>query len=109
MAEKLIVGLCGILCAAPFLILGFWGRNSKTPLNFWSGDTSLSEKICDVAAYNRAMSRMYLFYGGVLLLTACFAIWSVAVVVSLWVAEFTLGLYLLYRCYKKLLVKYGRF
>ena len=108
MAEKMIVGFVGVLCAAPFLVMAVLGRNSQTPLNFWSGDRSLSEKVGDVSAYNQAMSRMYFIYGLILLLTAFLAVFHVMIVIVLWTVEFTLGLYVLYRRYQRFLAVYGK-
>jgi hypothetical protein len=108
MVEKLIVGLCGILCAVPFLFMSLFGRNGNYPLNFWSGDDSLEEKVADVKAYNRSMSLMYLVYGIILLVTACLAFWNIFVVIGLWCLEFSVGIYVLYRLYKKFLKQYGK-
>ena len=55
-----IVGLvCCLLCAFPFLVIGIYNRDSIEPVNFWSGDTSLKDKVKDVKGYNTEMTGFY--------------------------------------------------
>lgn len=52
-----IVGLVScLLCAVPFLIISVYNKDSKEPINFWSGDTSLKNKVKNVQDYNKEMA-----------------------------------------------------
>ena len=47
-----IVGLiAGIMCAFPFLVVSIYGKDSKEPISFWSGDTSLKSKVKNLPEY----------------------------------------------------------
>ena len=37
-----------LLCAFPFIIIGVFNRDSKGPINFWSGDKTLKDKVRDI-------------------------------------------------------------
>lgn len=40
-----IIGLVSsLLCALPFFIIAIYNQDSKEPINFWSGDTTLKAK-----------------------------------------------------------------
>lgn len=56
-----IVGLvfC-LMCAVPFLIISVTNKDSKEPINFWSGDTTLKSKVKNVAEYNNKMAALIL-------------------------------------------------
>ena len=108
MAEKVIMILCCVLCGLPFWILAAVGRKGKEPLNFWSGDESLKAKIEDVAAYNNAMGKMYFVYVSVFILSAVLAFFSMAVAVILLILNCTLGLFLIYKCYGRIVRRCGK-
>ena len=55
-----IVGLIScVMCAIPFLIIAAYNKDSKEPINFWSGDTTLKGKVRNVKDYNREMALLY--------------------------------------------------
>ena len=108
MAEKIIMILCCVLCGLPFWLLATVGRKGKEPLNFWSGDESLKAKIEDVAAYNNAMGKMYFVYGSIFMLSAVLAFFSMAVAVTLLILNCTLGLFLIYKCYGRIVRHCGK-
>ncbi len=55
-----IIGLVScLMCAVPFLIIGIYEKDSKEPINFWSGDTTLKSKVKDVCGYNKEMAVLY--------------------------------------------------
>ena len=83
MVGKIIALVSCLLCAVPFLIISIYNKDSKEPINFWSGDTSLKEKVADIKGYNKEMALLYL----------CF--------------DCTLGIFLMYRVYKKILKRYS--
>ena len=44
-----IVGLIAcFMSALPFFIISFYDKDSKEPINFWSGDTTLKSKVRNV-------------------------------------------------------------
>ena len=63
MAGRIISFISYLLCAIPFWAIAKFGKDSKDPISFWSGDTSLKGKVKDVPAYNREMARVYTIYG----------------------------------------------
>ncbi len=52
-----IIGLIScLMCAFPFFIIGIFNKDSKEPISFWSGDTTLKSKVKNVAEYNEKMA-----------------------------------------------------
>ena len=99
-----IVGLVSfLLCAVPFLIFACFGKNSSTPLCFWAGDNSLKDKVTDLTQYNQRMAKVYGRCAAAFLIDA--AVWLVAreAAMLLLGAECTVGFYVVYRAYKKIL------
>ena len=45
MVGKIIALVSCIMCALPFLIISVYNKDSKEPINFWSGDTTLKSKV----------------------------------------------------------------
>ena len=105
MAGRIISFICYMLCAIPFWGIAKFGKDSKDPISFWSGDTSLKGKIKDVPAYNREMARVYTIYGWAYFAAAVGgAIHPIAGVVVL-VLDL-IAIIFVYRAYKKILSKY---
>lgn len=103
-----IVGLvCCLLCAFPFLVIGIYNRDSIEPVNFWSGDTSLKDKVKDVKGYNTEMTGLYKKCAFFFLMDGIlFVIFPTAGIVLL-VLGCTVGIYLAYRIYKRILGRYS--
>lgn len=107
MIERIILCFCSLLCAFPFYAFPMIGKDSREPMSFWTGDTSLKGKVLDVKAYNLAMFRLYKKYGAVFVVAAvCSAVYPLAGLVIL-LLNSTLGIYLVYRKYKSILAKYS--
>ena len=107
MAARIIGFICYILCAVPFWVIAKCSINSKTPISFWSGDTSLKDKVKDVSAYNREMAVVYNRYGWCYAAAAVGgAVHPIAGVVIL-ALDCTVGIFLVYRAYKRILSKYS--
>ena len=103
-----IVGLvCCLLCAFPFLVVGIYDKDSSVPINFWSGDTTLKDKVRDVRGYNMEMAGLYkkcaLFF---LLAGVSYLAFPVAGIVLL-VFGCSAGIYLAYRCYQGILERFS--
>ena len=106
MAGRIIGFLCYMLCAIPFWAIAKFGKDSKDPISFWSGDTSLKGKVKDVAAYNREMARVYTIYGWAYFAAAVGgAIHPIAGITIM--ALDLIGIIFVYRAYKKILSQYS--
>ena len=106
MAGRIIGFICYFMCAAAFWGIAKFGKDSKDPISFWSGDTSLKGKVKDVPAYNREMARVYTIYGWAYFAAAVGgAIHPIAGVVIM-LADLV-AIFFVYRTYKKILSKYS--
>lgn len=103
-----IVGLVAFfMCAVPFLIIAVYNKDSQEPINFWSGDTSLKAKVKNVAEYNKQMATLYKRCAIAFLISGIgYMIWPVLGIVML-VLDCTVGFYLVYRYYKRILDRYS--
>ena len=108
MAEKIIIFMCAVLCAVPFFLIGYLNRNSDEPITFFSGDTTLKNRIGDIRAYNAAMGRVYCIYALVVLVTGLISFFNPEVAIVLLLIVCTLGLAVIYFKYKELLNKYPK-
>lgn len=71
MAEKIILFVIILICAAPLVLLGIAQYRSVDPVGFWTGKKPpVKEKITDVKAYNHKHGLMWILYG--LGLMVCF-------------------------------------
>jgi len=103
-----IIGLVScLLCAFPFFIISVYSRDSKEPINFWSGDTTLKSKVKDVNKYNKEMCGLYKKCAIAFLAAGIgFVIMPFAGVIMICI-DCTLGIYFAYRSYKKILDVYS--
>lgn len=108
MAEKAIIFMCAVLCAVPFFLIGFLNRNSDEPITFFSGDTTLKNRIADVKAYNRGMSKLYCTYALTVFVTGLISFVNAGVAIVLLLMVCTVGLIFIYFQYKVLLDKYRK-
>ncbi len=107
MVGKIIGLISCVMCAIPFLIIAVYNKDSKEPINFWSGDTTLKGKVRNVKDYNREMALLYKRCSIVILITGiCFIITPI-VGAMLICFDCTLGIYLMYKNYKRLLSMYS--
>ncbi len=103
-----IVGLVScLMCAVPFLIISLYDRNSSEPIHFWSGDTSLKKKVKNIRDYNREMSELYKKCAIMFLVAGIGFIVYPAIGIILVCLNSTLGIYIMYRIYKKILHTYS--
>ena len=103
-----IVGLiAGIMCAFPFLVVSIYGKDSKEPISFWSGDTSLKSKVKNLPEYNKKMSSLYKKCAIAFLIMGVSFIFSPAIGLILIGLYCTLGVYIVYRIYKRILDMYS--
>ena len=103
-----VIGLVScLMCAIPFLIISVYNKDSKEPINFWSGDTTLKSKVKNVGEYNKKMAALYkrcavaFFVSGIGFMVYPYL--GVAMICF----DCTLGIYLVYQNYKKILREYS--
>lgn len=107
MVEKIIALVACLMCALPFLIIAKYNKNSRDPISFWSGDTSLKDKVKNVQDYNKEMSALYLKCAIAFLITGIGFLIATLIGIVLLCFDCTLGIYVAYRVYKKILTKYS--
>lgn len=102
MIGKIIGFISCALCAVPFFMIAVSHKDSKEPIPFWSGDTNLKEKIQNVNDYNREMALVYKKYAIAFLIAGIgFMVTPIAGSILLCI-DCTLGIYLIYKKYKRL-------
>lgn len=107
MVGRIIALVSCFMCAVPFLIIGIYNKDSKEPINFWSGDTTLKSKVKNVVEYNKEMAALYKKYAIAFLLTGIgFVIYPIIGILLL-CFDCTLGIYIMYREYKRILKLYS--
>lgn len=107
MAGRIIgFGSC-MLCAIPFFMIVILNRNNIEPIQFWTGDDSLKGIVNHVKDYNREMGQLYYIYGNIFAVAGLSFLIYPLLGVALIVFQCTIGLILLYKCYKKILAKYS--
>lgn len=103
-----IVGLvCCMLCAFPFWVLGFYNKNSREPIAFWSGDKQLKEKLKDIQGYNNEMSNLYMKCALVFAVTGMVCLVRLGIGICFLLLESTLGIYLVWKLYKNICSRFS--
>ncbi len=104
LTELTIAFICCGLCALPLYIIAFFGEHDTKPINFWAGDKSL--EIADVEGYNSSMAALYKRCALILIVTPVLIILHVYIFIGVLCFECTVGIYIVYRQYKKILNRY---
>ena len=107
MVGKIVALISCVMCAVPFFIISTYNKDSREPISFWSGDTTLKEKVKDIPRYNREMAELYKKCGIVFMITGVAFLGSMATGIILLVFDCTVGIYLVYRCYKRILERHS--
>ena len=107
MVGKIIALVSCVMCALPFFIIAKFNKDSREPVSFWSGDTSLKGIVKNVPEYNKEMCAMYGKCGIAFLITGAAFLLGYPIGIILLVFDCTLGIYVVYRIYKKILAKYS--
>ncbi len=103
-----IIGLVScILCAWPLFVVGHYNKNSREPLTFWAGDKSLKEKVKDIQGYNNEISKLYIKCALVFVVTGILCVIYFCFGIICVVLESTLGIYVVWKIYKKILSRYS--
>ena len=104
-----IVGFIAcIMCAFPFFVISTYNKDSKDPITFWSGDNTLKSKVKNVQRYNNEMALLYKKCAIAFLITGIGFLVVPFIGVLMLCFDCTLGIYLVYRCYKKILNLYSQ-
>ena len=96
-----------LMCAVPFIIISVYGKDSRDPINFWSGDTTLKSKVKNVSDYNKEMADLYKKCAIAFLVTGVGMMIKLGLGMVMLGFDCTVGIYLVYRCYKKILGRYS--
>ena len=107
MVGRIVALVSCFMCAVPFLIIAKYNKDSKEPINFWSGDTTLKSKVKNVVEYNKEMAALYKKYAIAFLLTGIGFVIYPLIGILLLCFDCTLGIYIMYREYKRILKLYS--
>ena len=108
MLGRIIGFFCCMLCALPFFYLAWEGRQKDAaPLAFWAGDDTLKTKVRNIPAYNAEMSRLYRYTALAFSAAALLCLLSPIAGIILVCIESTVGAFVLYRFYSRILKKYS--
>ena len=105
--ERIIGLVACLMCAIPLLIIGVYEKNSREPINFWSWDKSLKFKVTNIPQYNKEMASLYRKCAMAFVITGASCLTSIYVGAVLIGFDCTLGIYITWRVYKKILNKYS--
>lgn len=103
MAGRIIAFFCSLLCAFPFYLIPHCFKDNKNPINFWNGDTTLKSKVKNIPQYNLEMTALYHKYGLSFLAAGVGFLLMPEIGTVVLFLDCSLGLYLVYRGYKKIL------
>ena len=111
MAERIFDSVVGfiscLMCAIPFFIISKYEKDSRDPITFWSGDKTLKKKVKDVKNYNGEMAVVYRKCAWAFMLAGVGCLIYMPIGVGLICLECTVGIYVVWRIYKKVLEKYS--
>lgn len=107
MEGRIIGFVCCLLCAFPFFAISHYCKDSGEPINFWSGDNSLKDKIINIKEYNLEMSELYKKCSWVLAATGIFFLIFPIIGIVCMVLEWTIGVYIVWKSYKKIFSTYS--
>jgi hypothetical protein len=107
MIERIVGFVCCLWCAVPFFIIAKYDKGSKEPIGFWSGDKTLRSKVKNIPEYNKEMAGLYGKCAVGFLLTGIgygiFPYLGIALICL----DCSVGFYLVWRNYKRILEKYS--
>ncbi|MBR2408538.1 MAG: hypothetical protein IKB07_06240 [Lachnospiraceae bacterium] len=107
MLERIICLFCCLLCAFPLFVVSKYDKDGSEPIGFWTNDKSLKSKVKNVHDYNREMAALYKKYAYALVLAGVGGLIHMMVGLVLLGVVCTVGIWLLYCGYKRILSKYS--
>lgn len=107
MAGKLIFCIACAITGTAF-ILQVNTASDDNPLNFWAGENErLKRMLKDISSYNMEMKKLYQYYSSVFYIAAVVSLFSVMAGGTVLMLNSTVGLFIVYLLYKKILKKYS--
>ena len=106
MADIVIWFACVWGCAILFIGIGCFAEQRKKPMWFWTGDMDKEIQVTDVKAHNKAHGTMWKKYSIWFWLAGITYVFSVKIALAILILSCTVGLFQLYRTYKKIEKKY---
>lgn len=104
MAGRIILSLCCFLCAGAYFLNGRLCRICSSPVAFWTGgETALKTTVKDPVRYNREMGSAFRWYAIAWLICGLLGALSPLAGIIGMIAVLTLGLFLLWKRYRKIL------
>lgn len=107
MLERIVMLFCCLLCAFPLFVVSKYDKDGNEPMGFWTNDKSLKSKVKNVSEYNKEMAALYKKYAYALVLAGVGGLIHMMIGLVLLGVVCTVGIWLLYRGYKKILAKYS--
>ena len=104
---QVIYCFCCLTCAFAFILIPLLNKETKEPISFWSCDASLKDKVKDVENYNKEMTKLYLCYGSCYVVAALIVFISFTISVVILSVSMTIGIFVVYKIYKRILNKYS--
>ena len=105
---QVIYCFCLLVCALAFILIPLINKETKEPIGFWSGDTSLKDKVKDVENYNKKMTRLYLGYGLCYVVASLIIFISFTISIVILIFNVTIGIFIVYKIYKRILNEYSK-
>ena len=108
MVGKFVCFFCCLMIAFAFFAMGVGGKDRTDPINYFSGDETLKDKVNDLKSYNAEMSRMYKYWAlSWIFVGASFFPLSIPAGVVVLIIALGVGTIVTYRAYKNILKKYS--
>lgn len=98
---------CSLFCTLLFFFLTFIGEKYGKPICFWGGAKSLEDVVKDIPCYNADMSILYRVWAAAWVITAVISLFLSDIGLVLVIANISIGVYIVYRFYKRILSKYS--
>ena len=105
---QVIYCFCLLVCALAFILIPLLNKETKEPIGFWSGDTSLKDQVKDVENYNKKMTKLYLCYGLCYVIAALIVFISFTISIVILIFNVTIGIFIVYKIYKRILNEYSK-
>lgn len=106
MAGKIIGCLCCLICGFSFFMIAYCAKDNDEPISFWTGDTSLKDKVKNVFDYNKEMAQLYRRYAVIYFIDGIIFFIKPLLGVIFLCLSVSIGGYIVYLEYKKILKKY---
>ena len=108
MVGKFVCFFCCLMIAFAFFSMGFGGKDRMDPINYFSGDETLKDKVKDLKNYNAEMSRMYKYWAlAWVVVGALYFPLPISAGVAVMIIALGVETIITYRVHKNILKKYS--